>query len=351
MFGAISGGGAAIGLLLGGVLTEYLSWRWCLLVNVPIAFIAALLALNTVRESRATGGTSYDVAGAVTVTGGLVALVYGLTKAAPTGYTDSAHWTEPSTLVWFALAVVLLVAFFLIERQHKNPLLPLRILLERNRGGSYLVSLILGIGLFAMFLFLGLYLQVVMGYTPIVAGFAFLPFSVGIAVGAGIASQLLPRVGPRPLMIPGLLAGALGLLLLTQISPTTSYFTHVLPAIIIMSVGIAFVFIPMASTALHGIGHQDAGVGSALINTSQQIGGAVGVALLNTVATITTTSYLAAHGALGQAALPNALVAGYTRAFVVGAGFLIAAAVIAALLLNIGKEAAAEADEVPVAVA
>ena len=211
--------------------------------------------------------------------------------------------------------------------------------------------MILGIGLFAMFLFLGLYLQVVMGYTPIVAGFAFLPFSVGIsrrrrdrqpAAAPGGAAAV---DGPRPAR------RALGLLLLTQISPTPNYFTHVLPAIIIMSVGMAFVFIPMASTALHGIGHQDAGVGSALINTSQQIGGAVGVALLNTVATITTTSYLAAHGALGQAALPNALVAGYTRAFVVGAGFLIAAAVIAALLLNIGKEAAAEADEVPVAVA
>ncbi|HEY7858499.1 MAG TPA: MFS transporter [Candidatus Nanopelagicales bacterium] len=350
VYGAISGGGAAIGLLLGGVLTEYLSWRWCLLVNAPIAVVAAFLAVPYVRESRAVGGTSYDIPGAVTVTAGLVSLVYGFTKAAPAGLRDTSHWTQASTLVWFALAAVLLTAFFLIERRHSNPLLPLRILLDRNRGAAYLVSLIVGIGLFAMFLFLGLYMQVVLGYTPIVAGLAFLPFSAGIIVGAGIASQLLPRVGPKPLIVPGLLAGAVGLLWLTRLEVGSSYTSHVLPAICVLSIGIAFVFIPIASTALHGIGHEDAGVGSALINTSQQIGGAVGVALLNTVAVTTTTAYLASHGALGQGAVPAALTAGYTRAFMVGSGMLVLAAVVAFFMLTVGKDAVSEGDETPVAV-
>jgi predicted MFS family arabinose efflux permease len=327
------------------VLTEYLSWRWCLLINTPIAIVAGLLALRYVRESRASGGTSYDVAGALTVTIGLVALVYGFTKAAPKGLQDTAHWGEASTLIWFVLAAVLLVAFFVVEARHPNPLLPLRILLERNRGGSYLIMLIVGIGMFAMFLFLGLYLQVVRGYTPIAAGFAFLPFSAGIVVGAGIASQLVPRLGPRPVLVPGLLASAVALVWMSRLTVDSSYVGHLLPAMLIMSVGMAFVFIPIATTALHGIGHEDAGVGSALINTAQQIGGSVGVALLNTVAVIATTSFLTEHAADGPGALPEALTAGYTRAFLVGAVINVVAAVLALVLINIGREAAQEGDE------
>lgn len=345
VYGAIAGGGAAIGLLLGGVLTEYLSWRWCLLVNIPIAIIAAVLAVPYVRESRAEGDASYDVVGAVTATLGLVALVYGFTKAAPSSYTESANWTEPSTLVWFALAAVMLVTFFVVETRVSNPLVPMRVLINRNRGASYLVSLIVGVGLFAMFLFLGLYLQVVLGYSPITAGFAFLPFSAGIIVGAGIASQLLPRVGPKPLMVPGLLAGAGGLAFLSLLEADSNYWTHVLPAMLVISLGMAFTFIPVSTTALHGIGKHDAGVGSALLNTSQQVGGAVGTALLNTVAVAATTAYLAANAASGQAALPAALTEGYTRAFLVGAGFLVAAAIVTAFMITIGKDAAAEDDE------
>ena len=202
-----------------------------------------------------------------------MSLVYGFTKAAPKGLQDSAHWTEPNTLVWFAAAVVLLTAFFAIETRASNPLLPMRVLLDRNRGASYLVSLITGIGLFAMFLFLCLYLQVILHYSPVKAGFAFLPFSLGIIMGAGIAAQLLPRVGPKPLIVPGLIAGSVGLLLLTRLTPDSEYASHVLAPMLIISVGMAFVFIPVASTALHGIGHHDAGVGSAMINTSQQVGG------------------------------------------------------------------------------
>lgn len=344
VYGAISGGGAAIGLLLGGVLTQYLSWRWCLLVNAPIAIAAVFMAIPWVHESKAEGDTRYDVAGAFTATLGLVSLVYGFTKAAPKGLQDSAHWTDAGTLVWFAAAAILLTSFFVIENRVSNPLLPMRVLLDRNRGASYLVSLITGIGLFAMFLFLGLYLQVILHYSPVKAGFAFLPFSLGIILGAGASSQLLPRVGPKPLLVPGLIAGSVGLLLLTRLTPQSSYATHVLLPMLIISVGMAFVFIPVSSTALHAIGHHDAGVASAMINTSQQVGGSLGTALLNTVAVSTSAAYLTAHEALGRAATPAALTEGYTRAFAVGAGFLLTAAVVALFMLKVGKEAVLEDD-------
>lgn len=345
VFGAISGGGAAIGLLLGGVLTEYLSWRWCLAVNTPIAILAALLAVRFVRESKAEGNTSYDIPGAITVTGGLLALVYGFTQAAPKGYEDSAHWTDPSTLVWFVLSAILLTAFFIIESRSSHPLLPMRVIRNTNRAGAYISALMVGAGMFAMFLFLGIFMQTILGYSPVQAGIAFLPFSLGIILSAGIAARLLPQVGPRPLMIPGLLAGAAGMLWLAQLEPETNYFTHILPAMVIMSVGMAFVFIPTATVALHAIDQHDAGVGSAMINTSQQVGGSLGTALMNTVAVTATASYLAANG--GQN-MPAALTHGFTHGFYVGAGLLAAAAVVVFFMIRIGPDAVDEQDE-PVA--
>ncbi len=347
VYGAISGGGAAVGLLLGGVLTEYLSWRWCLFINVPIALLAVLLAVGNVRESRATRTGGFDIPGALTVTIGLIALVYGFTKAAPHGIGAHSNWTDPATLTWFAVAAVLLIAFFVIENRTSNPLLPMRVLLERNRGGSYLVLLLVGVGMFAMFLFLGLYLQVILGYSPVKAGFAFLPFSGGIILGAGIASQLLPRLGPKPLAVPGLVAVALGMLWLTRLEVDSPYLTRVLPAMVVMSIGMAFVFIPISSTALHGVGHQDAGVASALINTSQQIGGSLGTALLNTLATTAAASYIATHLRDGQSAIAAGQVEGYTQAFFAGACFMLAAAVIAFVMLTIGKDAVKESDDTP----
>jgi EmrB/QacA subfamily drug resistance transporter len=351
VIGAISGAGAAIGLLLGGVLTEYLSWRWCLAVNTPIAIVTMVFAHRLVRESRAGGNTSYDIPGAITSTLGLVALVYAFTKAAPESYTDTANWTEPSTFVWFIAAAVLLVSFFLIEMRTANPLLPLRIISERNRGGAYLSSLITGAGLFAMFLFLGLYLQVIKQYTPVQAGFAFLPFSLGIILAAGIAANLMPKVGPRPLMAPGLVVAALGMFWLTRLTPESDYLTGILPPMIIISVGMAFVFIPTATVALHAVGNHDAGVASAVINTSQQVGGSLGTALMNTVAVTATSAYLATNAALGEAALPDALTAGYTQAFWVGGVLLLIAAVVVLVMIRIGPSAASEDDETTPAVA
>ena len=346
VYGAIAGGGAAIGLLLGGVLTQYASWRWCLLVNVPIALLAVAGALKELKESKAGGNTRYDVPGAVTVTGGLIALVYSFTQAAPVAAGDPSRWTDTATLGWFGLALVLLAGFFVIETHTQHPLLPMRVLLDRNRGGSYLVQLIVGIGLFGMFLFLSLYMQTILGFSPLKAGFAFLPFSAGVILTAGLASNLLPKVGPRPLMVPGLTLATIGMLLLTRLTPTSSYLTHVLPSMIMISVGLALVFIPIASTGLHAVGSQDAGVGSALIVTSQQVGASLGTALLNTVAAAATTTYLAAHR-VGPPQVKAALTHGYTQAFLVGSGFLLLAAVVAGLLINIGKAAVRESDSAP----
>lgn len=333
VYGAISGGGAAIGLILGGTLTEYFSWRWCLGVNTPIALVAGLLAFKYVHESKAGGDHSYDLPGTLTASAGLFALVYGFNEAATKG------WSANITIAFLAASAILLIAFFIIEKKVKNPLMPLRVISERNRGGSYLGSLVVGAGLFSMFLFLGIYLQSVLGYTPLKAGFAFMPFTAGIIVFAGVASQLLPKVGPRPLMVPGLLAAAVGLLLLTQITPETSYATHVLPALLIMSSGMALVFIPLSTTALHGVGNRDAGVASALINTSQQVGGSLGTALLNTVAATATTSYMTANATKSPL---FGLTHGFTVAFTVSAALLVVGAIVLALFINIGKESVVE---------
>jgi EmrB/QacA subfamily drug resistance transporter len=340
VMGAISGGGAAIGLILGGTLTEYFSWRWCLGVNTPIAIVAGILAAKFVHESHAEGDRSYDIPGVITATAGLFALTYGFNNAATEG------WSDASTIAFLVSAVALLLIFVLIEMRVKNPLLPLRVVSERNRGGSYLGSLVVGAGLFSMFLFLGLYLQVILGYSPLKSGFAFLPFTAGIIVFAGIASQLLPKFGPKPLMVPGLLAAAAGLMLLTRITPETAYVTHVLPALLIMSSGMALVFIPLTSTSLHAVSNHDTGVASAMVNTSQQIGGSLGTALLNTIAATAATNYTAAHTSLGKMVQPFAMTHGFVTAFKFSALLLTIGAVVLYLFINVGKESLVETDGV-----
>jgi MFS family permease len=221
-------------------------------------------------------------------------------------------------------------------------MLPLRVVLDRNRGGSYLTFLLVGAGLFAMFLFLTYYFQLNLGWSPLKAGFAFLPFSIGIIVTAGVVAQLLPRFGPKPLMIPGLAMAVVGMLLLTQIGQDTSYWTHVLPAMILMSVGLAGVFIPASSTALIGVGHHDAGVASAVLNTSQQIGGALGTALLNTLFAGAVTSYFVAHPLAGSGDPKEtsklAFLHGYHVSFFWGAVLLAAALVVAFVVINAKRQ-------------
>ncbi|WP_249522694.1 MFS transporter [Modestobacter marinus] len=331
VFGAISGGGAAIGLILGGVLTEYASWRWTLGVNVPIALVTAVFAIGLITESRAEGDRRYDVPGVLLSTAGLVSLVYGFSKAAEEG----VGWTDPVTLGLLAAAAVLLVSFVLYERRASHPLLPLRVVLDRNRGGSYLVFLLVGAGIFAIFLFLTFYFQQTLGYSPLESGFAFLPFSGGIILGAGIVSQVLPRVGPRPLIIGGLLLAAVGMLWLTGIGETSSYVTEVLPAELAISLGMAAVFVPASSTALVGVESHDAGIASAVLNTSQQVGGSLGLALLNTFYASAVTGYLADNPGSAPGA---AFVHGYHVAFVWAAVFLAVALVISVVLIRAKKD-------------
>lgn len=342
VYGALSGGGAAIGLVLGGILTEYASWHWTLLVNVPIAIIAVLLAIPFIRESRATGNTTYDIPGAITATIGLVSLVYGITQA------TSAGWNGTSTLVFMGIGLGLLGIFLFIESRSSHPLLPIRILASRNRGGAYLASFFVGVGLFAMFLFLTFFFQGVLGYSPLKSGLLFLPFSVGVAISAGIASQLLPRFGPRWVTFGGFCLAVTGMLRLVALSPSSSYASGILPSLIILSLGMGLIFVPLSATALFGAGNHDAGVASAVLNTSQQIGGSIGVAFLNTIAASTTTAYIVANNLQGPS--PDALVAGFTRGFAWGAGILALAGVIWVSLVRMSKQdmSAGDTTQVPV---
>jgi EmrB/QacA subfamily drug resistance transporter len=334
VYGAISGGGAALGLILGGVLTEYASWRWTLLVNTPIAIATAVAGAMVVRESRAEGKARYDIPGVVTSTLGLGALVYGFTKANESG------WSAASTVSLLTVAVVLLVAFFVIESRTAEPLLPPRVFLERNRAGAFLVSLLIGLALFGMFLFLVYYMQGTLQYSAVKSGLAFLPFSAGIVVSAGLASGLLPRYGPRPLMVGGTAMAAIGMALFTQIGVDSAFVSHVLPAEIVMSLGMGFAFVALSSTALIGVGDHDAGVASALVNTTQQVGGSLGTALLNTIAASATVGFISDHG---PGSAPAAAVHGYTVAFTWGLGALLLAVVLAFFLVE--KQAAPVVDD------
>src|SRR4051794_38551719 len=269
VYGAISGTGAAIGLIAGGALTEYLSWRWTLLVNTPIAIAVAIASLGLIKESRAEGDRHFDVPGALVATSGLALLVYGFTEA-------SLHsWTAPLTVGLLVAAVVLLTGFVLWEMRAKNPMLPLRIVLDRNRGGSYLAFFLATLAMFAMFLFLTYYLQGVLGYSALKAGVAFLPFPLGVIVSSTIASKTLPRFGPRILAMIGFGLAALGMLYLTQLPADAAYVSHVVPAMLLLSLGMGHVFIPLSSTALLGVPNHDAGAASALVNTMQQVGGSL----------------------------------------------------------------------------
>jgi EmrB/QacA subfamily drug resistance transporter len=324
-YGAVSGAGAAIGVLAGGVLTEYASWRWCLLINVPIALLAAAAASRVVRETQVSGKTGYDIPGAVLATGGVVSLVYGFTKAVTNG------WSSAPTLSLISVGLVLLVAFVVVEARSTYPLLPLRVVLDRNRGGAFLAALLIVVGMFAMFLFVSYYMQQILHYSAAKAGVAFLPFALGVIVAAGVATPLVPKVGPRVVMTAGLLIAGAGLLWLTQIGVHTSYWTHLLPQQIVMSVGMGLAFPALSSTALSNVRPEDAGVASSLLNTAQQVGASVGAALLNTIAATATATYIASHG---TRLAEQGVVHGFTVAFAVGAAILAGGAIVSAVFLT-----------------
>ena len=327
VYGGISGGGAAIGLILGGLLTQYASWRWTLLINVPFAIFAAVAATRVVSESRSPSNHGYDLPGAATVTGGLIALVYGFTKAGTDG------WSSSTAVAFFAAAAVLLVSFVVIELRAEHPLLPMRVVLHRDRGGSFLASLLIGTAMFGTFISLTYYFQGTLHYSALKSGFAFLPFSLGIIAGATLASRFLPRIGPRMVMVPGLALAAGGLFLFSTLDVHSTYLSVVLPAELITSVGMGMAFVSLSSTALIGVHPEDAGVASALVNSTQQTGGSLGAALINTIATTATASFIVAHGHT-PAALEAGAIHGYTAAFTFSGIVLATAAVTSFALIR-----------------
>jgi EmrB/QacA subfamily drug resistance transporter len=344
VWAAISAGGAAIGLVLGGVLTEYASWRWVLFINVPVAALAVLGALRVLPESRDARARGFDVPGAVLATGGLIALVYALVKG--NGY----GWTSARTLLMLGLAVVLLGAFVVVERRVRDPLVDFRLFRSRSLLGADLGALFVGAGLFAVFFFLVLWMQQVHGYSPLRAGFAFLPMTGFIVVGAGIASQLLTRIGARPLLIVGPTLGAAGMLALAlRLAPASSYASVILPALCVLALGMGMTFVALTSSAVAGVPQEEAGVASALLNSGQQIGGSLGLAILTAVSTARTDA-LAPAGPPGSPAFVSALVDGWALGFVVAAGFLALAGVAGGVLVRTPRTAPLTAEPQPVPV-
>jgi EmrB/QacA subfamily drug resistance transporter len=331
VYGAIAGAGGAVGLLLGGVLTEYLSWRWCLYVNVILAVIAVVGAVRLLAPQPRDPDVRIDWPGTVLVASGLAVLVYGLSEA------DTAGWGAPTTLALLAAGVVLLAAFVLAERRVAHPLLPLRIVLNRFRGGAYLAIGLSSIGVFGIFLFLTYYLQLTLAYSPVRSGLAFLPMVAAIVAASTISSGLLmPRVGPRPLVTAGLLIAAGGLAIMAaQLGLRTSYLDWILPALLLVGIGLGLVFGCALNAATYGTGTADAGVASALVNTNQQVGGSIGTALLNTLAASALASYVLAHGH-SPLALAQAAVHSYVVGFWVSAAILAGSAVVCGLVLPSG---------------
>src|SRR3954452_6415609 len=329
VWAAISAGGAAIGLIVGGVLTEYASWRWVLFVNVPVAALAVVGALRVLPERRDSRVRGLDVPGALLVTGGLVALVYALVKGNDLG------WGSARTLVMLGLAAVLLIAFVIVERRVRDPLVDFGLFRSRSLLGADLGALFVGAGLFAVFFFLVLWMQQVHGYSPLRAGFAFLPMTGFIVVGAAISSQLLTRIGARPLLIIGPTLGAVGMLALAlRLAPDSSYVTVILPALCVLALGMGMTFVALTSSAVAGVPPEDAGVASALLNAGQQAGGSLGLAILTAVS-VARTNAIAAPGPVGSPAQIEALVDGWSLGFVVAAGFLALAGVIGGSMVRL----------------
>jgi EmrB/QacA subfamily drug resistance transporter len=324
VWSAIATGGGAVGLLVGGILTDLFSWPWIFFVNVPIGIAAFILSLKYVPESKDEKvHRAFDIAGAITVTAGLVALVYGIVKAEEKG------WVSAHTLGFGVLAAVLLGSFVWIESRSAEPLVRLEIFLLRTIRSANLVMLIVASGLFAMFYFNSLYVQRVLGYSPIEAGLAFVPFTIGIVIGAGLSQTLVKRIGLRSVGIIGMLLGTAGMLLFLRLDVGGDYVTDLLPGIVLVSIGMGMTFVPVTLIATSGIEAGDAGLASGLLNTSQQVGGALGLAILSTLATSKTTSSL--ESGTDNA---HALVDGFHIAYLAGAAFLFAGAVLLALMLK-----------------
>jgi MFS family permease len=326
------------------VLTEYLDWRWCMWVNVPIAAVAGLIGVWALRESRAAGPDAaagrwrrYDIGGAVLITLGLAGLVYGLTVAADPAY----GWDHVSTWLFLGVSLLLIAGFVTVEAFVGRPLLPLRVVLARTRGGAYLVSMLTGAGLIGVALLMVLYFQEVLAYSPLEAGLAALPVTAGIFLAYPVATWLLTRFGATPIMAAGAFLGAGGLLLLARIDTAGDFWGTVLPGELVLGLGIGLIFVPLGAVALHGVHPRDAGVASAVVNASQQVGASVGVAALSAVALQAATDYLARHltsPALLTAEFVNQVkVHSYQVAFFWAAGFFVVAGLVVLGMVRAGR--------------
>src|SRR3954471_11052777 len=324
VWGAIAGAGGAAGLLLGGVIVQALSWRWVFFINVPIGAIVLALAPRIVPESRSESATrgGYDVEGAVAITLGTMALVFTLIKA------ESWGWTSGRTVAGFAVSVALIAGFVLIERRHENPLVPLRIFSNRSLAASDATMLVVAAALFGVFFFCTLYLQQVLGYNALKTGIAYLPWTLTTITASTLASRVVDRFTPKPVLLCGLLTSTVGFLLLTRLSGSDDYASHVLPAMIVLGAGLGMSFVPITISATNGVAPGDSGLASGLLNTTQQVGGSLGLAILTTVSATRTTNALDAGSPL-----PAALTHGFTGAFIVAAALCAVGAVVAIALL------------------
>lgn len=331
VFGIIGATGAAVGLMLGGGLTQYLDWRWSMFINVLLAAPAAVAALRILSaDAPAASRSRIDVLGAVTASIGLFALVFGVSNAETDG------WGAPITLAGIGAGVALLIAFVAVERRVANPLLPLRVVIDRNRSAGYLAVAAVGAGLFGVFLFLTYYMQQTLGFSALTTGLAFMPMMIAtIPAGAIAQTRLMPRYGARPLVTTGMLLSAVAMVMFTGVSPDSSYVTDVLPGLVVIGLGLGLVFAPAMSTATLGVDRADAGVASALVNTGQQIGGSIGTALLSTLAAGAATDFASSARPSAELAQQTA-VHGYTTAFMWSAAIFAIGGLISWALLSSG---------------
>jgi EmrB/QacA subfamily drug resistance transporter len=353
VYAAMSVAGGAVGLIAGGLLTTYLSWRWVLFVNVPIGVAAALAAPRVLRESGRQRGR-FDLPGAITGTGGLAALVYGLSNAA-TSPDGVSHWGDAKVVASLAASAVLLAAFAVIETRSRHALLPLRLLADRNRTGANLIMLCVGAALFGIFFFLTVFMQAVWGYSALKTGVAYLPLTAGLMVGSGAAAQLIPRVGARPLLLAGTPAAAGGLYWLSRLGEHGSYTGAVLGPMLVIAVGFGLLFVPLTLVAMSRVADQESGVAASLRNTGQQVGGSIGLAVLGTVAWTVVANSIHAQATRaaataaqagyparpGQAALAatyhHALAAGFSRAFLVAAAVMLLGLIITVVAIRVRR--------------
>jgi EmrB/QacA subfamily drug resistance transporter len=343
IFGAIAGAGGAIGLLLGGVLTEYLSWRWCLYVNLFFAAAAVIGGTILLRRDPRSDRPKLDILGALFVSSGMFCIVYGFSNAAIHG------WGTPSTWGFLVAGPLLLAIFAWWESRDPQPLLPLRIVLDRNRGAAYLAILIAGCGIFGIFLFVTYFMQLTLGFSPVVTGLAFLPMVAMIMIASNVSNIILmPRFGPKPLVTVGMLLATGGMVWLTRIDPHSTYAANLLPPLLIVGFSLGMIIAPSINTGTFGVPVTDAGVASASVNTGQQLGGSIGTSLFNTIATSATAAFLTAHlvaarGRPSHALTEQALVHGYVRAFWWAAAIFVGGAVVVGLLFRRGPLAKQEA--------